>query len=454
MLKKLKMKFIAFFEGYFVEILKQQEATRAELQHCEERIVNLENELSLAKAELNTRIQTTENNLNYYAMIRSIMEENTYVGHELHSLLLQESDSPKILIAGFYGADNFGDEIMLQTLLSAFPEEMLSSVTVMLCDNSGYDYFHLPGVNFIHIPKKTFDCNLIAKHFDVLIWGGGALIDDGYYDYGPTELNNLFLCLSERFIAFKKKVVSLGLSTNREFTNQEYCLRLKNVVDGSCGFYLRDENSIEVLKNLGIENVDFFDDVVFYNKIWEQPVLHKEARDVPTVGIIWICCDETEALFDVVLEKINSCFGARCKIRLIPFYNYVQADMNFFTSAIERIGSSERISVASYTNRIDAMVSEIASCDYMINMRYHGMLLSGLLKKPSVNICYDIHRHYENKISFLAKVFRWEKSAVYYSDWKKNRSAISFTFLEPEIDSNELVKPCTDLTEKLLSFIK
>lgn len=454
MLKKLKRKFTEFFEGYFVEILKQQEKTNAELLQSKERIHNLENELALVKADLNARIAAAESSLNYYSMIRSIMDENTYVGHEIVSLSLQKTDFPKILIAGFYGADNFGDEIMLQTLLSAIPEERLSSVTVMLCDNPDYDYFHLPGVNFIHLPKKTFDCNLLAQHFDVLIWGGGALIDDKFYDRSPLELNNLFLALSERFIAFKKKVISLGLSTNQNFSHPEFCERLKNVVNSSTYFSIRDTNSIEVLKKLGIENVDFLEDIVFYHKIWESNVPAKTVSDCPTIGIIWICCEETEALLGKVMKKIFKTYGENSKIHLIPFYNYLQIDTEFYSAVIEKYSCSENVSVVPYTNSIEKMVNVIATCDYMINMRYHGMLLCGMIGTPTLNICYDVHRHYENKINYLADLFQVKDGLEYFSEFNKKLEISKLEFLSSKKTKGELAKSCDSLTNLLFSKVK
>lgn len=444
MLKKLKRKFTEFFEGYFVEILKQQEKTNAELLQSKERISDLE-------SRLYGRIEAVENNLNYYSMIRSIMDEDAYFGRELNSLALQKTEYPKILVGGFYGADNFGDEIMLQTLLSAIPEERLSSVTVMLCDNPDYDYFQLPGVNFIHLPKKTFDCNLLAQHFDVLIWGGGALIDDKFYDRSPLELNNLFLALSERFIAFKKKVISLGLSTNQNFSHPEFCERLKNVVNSSTYFSIRDTNSVVVLKNLGIENVDFLEDIVFYHRIWENQVPAKTVSGTPTIGIIWICCEETEELLGKYLEKISEKYGKNCNVHLIPFYNYHRVDAKFYSSVAEKYDSPENIYIVPYTNRIEKMVSEIASCDYVINMRYHGMLLCSLIGTPTLNVCYDIHRHYVNKINYLADLFQVKDSVVNYSQLKKEPDLIQLKPLKPSQVCEKLCKPIKELTDMIVA---
>lgn len=383
------------------------------------------------KTELYDRICAVENNLNYYSMIRSIMTENKYINLELLPSILQNKNSKKILICGFFGADNLGDELMLQTVLDYIPKEKHSSVTVMLCDNEEYNYYHLPGVNFIHMPKNKFDCNILAQNFDLLIWGGGALIDDSDYSKDILSLNNLVINLSKRFLAFDKSVVALGLSSNKQLNNSDYIKELKYVVENSKFFSIRDEISLNLLNSLGITNLTLIDDLVLYNKSLNKEFATNEVRKTPNIGIIWICYEDTEELFKELISCLLEKFQNNCKITCIPFYNYTSADIRYYNRMLKKMENTENVTVLPYTNDLDKLISEISDADYMVNMRYHGMLLSCLLNKRTLNICYDSHRHYCNKIHYIAQLFDLYSDLYSFSELKENPKNLKIRFSNP-----------------------
>lgn len=451
MIKKLKQKLFSFFEGYFIEILKGQYelfTKVSELENSNEQLKNSQNDIY-------NRIVTTENNLNYYSMIRSIMDESTYTNSELALLGAKgKSNSPKILICGFYGATNLGDELLLQSLLNCLPKEVLPSVTVMLCDNEEYDYFHLPGVNFIHYPRKKFDCNILADNFDILIWGGGALIDDSDYSKDVLTLNNLLIKLSRRFLAFGKKVIALGLSTNQTLTNEDYIEDLRYVCNNAAFFSLRDTNSQNLLKQHGIDSTELIDDLVFYNNLWKTDVHQtKETSQNTTVGVIWICMDDTEDLFLSLIEKIREKIGNDCIIKCIPFYNYCSVDKNFYLKMLEKVENKDNIVIAPYSNELNKIVAEINNTDYMVNMRYHGMVLSNFLNKKSVNISYDTHRHYINKINYLTELFKTNDSLLHFSKLISGEEELNLNFTSPKANTIEIAKSSEELQKILTQLL-
>lgn len=390
------------------------------------------------KAELYSRICSVEENLNYYSMIYKIMTENKYANLELLSLGLQNTDSKKVLICGFFGADNLGDELMLQTLLSLFPKEKLSSVTVMLCDNEAYNYYHLPGVNFIHLPKNKFDCNIMAQTFDTLIWGGGALIDDSDYNTDTLTLNNLFINLSNRFIAFGKKVIALGLSANQNISNTRYVENLKYIAKNSAYFSLRDIYSKSNLENLGVEGIHLLDDLVFFNKLWQTTMPKKTPDDTKVIGIIWVCYDGFEEKLKVIIEAIRKQFKENYKIKFIPFYDCLSTDTVFYQKIVDGLEYKKDIIIAPYCNNLEDAVRQIAETDYIINMRYHSMLISNILNLKSLNICYDTHRHYVNKVRYLTELFGTYSNLQLYSELPLNAEDINLNFTAP--DENKIFK--------------
>ncbi len=437
----MKRKIKSFFDCR-VELIKenQNKLFNQQQTNLDENVKKLENNLN-----------TVNNSLNAISdEINNLKKVNQYVNQELLYLELNKLKSKRILLVGFYGADNLGDELMLQTVLSYFPKEKLSDITVLLCDNDQYDYSHLPAINILHYPKNKFDYNILAQEFDTLIWGGGALIDDRYYDESSTALNNMFIDLSLRFITFEKKVFALGLSSNQELTNSNYISKLKTVCEKSTAFTLRDIYSYEKLKALGITNISLLNDPVFYNDILKTlPKYRKNSSNCVRVGVIWICYPNTQAQFNILMSKLRNKFenNSNLEIVLIPFYNYVNLDKNYFKAMTQNSEYSDIISICDYTNDLTTLAETINGLDYIVNMRYHGMLISGMLNKKAFNIFYDCHPHYHNKIKYLNEIFE-DYNTVLLSDFSQDTQ---LSFSEPsnkaEFDSQEF-KNMVDLILK------
>lgn len=418
-----------------------QEQRLAESQKTIENLVS-------QNQDLYDRICSVEKNLDYYSMIHQIMTENKYIDLEFISLQLQKSKFKKILIGGFFGADNLGDELMLQTILSYIPKDNLSAVTVLLCDNDGYNYYNHPGVNFIHIPKNKFDQNIMAQYFDVLFWSGGALIDDSDYFKNTITLNNLIIDLSKRFLAFNKTVYAFSLSTNKTLTDKNYIQELRMLCDRCDYFSVRDNNSLNLLNSLNISNITLSDDLVFYNKLFEKdfPEINNE---IPVIGINWICYEDTVLLFKHLIEQIYAYFNGNCKIKCIPFNGYL--DKKYFEKILVDIKNKINIDIVilDYTNDLESVTREINNTDYMINFRYRGILLSSLLKKKSLNICYDTHRHYNNKIDYITDFFGIKDHLLYFSKLSDKCDNLKINFAPPIIKHNELQKHKKDFIKSI-----
>ena len=161
----------------------------------------------------------------------------------LEYLYLLNSTDKKILLAGFYGARNLGDELMMQKVYQDLNIDK-SRVYVLMCDNPELNVFRYPGMNMLHYPKTRFDYSFLADQFECVIFGGGAIIDDVMYrkkDSFTFDMGKIFAELGSAFIQREKKVYSLGLSTSRELTDEEYIYKVKNIICRSSYFSVRDK---------------------------------------------------------------------------------------------------------------------------------------------------------------------------------------------------------------------
>lgn len=185
---------------------------------------------------------------------------------------MKDKGKKKILLVGFYGAPNLDDELMLETLLQYFPSFKDVDLTIMLSDNPVYDIGSYPAVNFIHYPKTRYDFNYLAQYFDTLVFGGGAIIDDRFFDNNDSykgELGTILIKLSERFIAWEKQIFCIGLSSIKKFSNTNYINKLSLLIEKADYFSVRDINSFNSLVNqcnCSNKKINIISDIVMANK--------------------------------------------------------------------------------------------------------------------------------------------------------------------------------------------
>ena len=142
---------------------------------------DLNNKLDLLQTELNNVKSLNE------LLFNNIQIEKKFMNFEM--LTLDSNVTKKrVLLAGFYGAPNLGDELMLEVLVSKLKKLDNIDLTVMLSENRDYDITKYPNFKIIHYPKSILDINILANYFDTVIFGGGALLDDHDYNYYNNQL--------------------------------------------------------------------------------------------------------------------------------------------------------------------------------------------------------------------------------------------------------------------------
>lgn len=325
--------------------------------------------------------------------------------------LNREYTGRRILLAGWYGASNCGDELMMRTMLQHLEDRGVRA-SVLLWNDPDYDFSSLPAcADQLHYPRSIWELRQLAEYFDVLVWGGGAIIDERQFDHDPRNINtgNLFIWLSEEMLKREKDVYAVGLSAN-EFleSNTEFSRRLAGVVAGCTHVSLRDGYSLETLRSVGVDvsRVELCEDIVFGNRAIGSRAPH--GGDVPfTVGVVFMTGDVTNAHNQLalprIIEHVEERFGSNCRIRLIPFYNFWKFDTTLLNRLVEDLGVSDRVEVASYTDDLQKLA--LLECDAVVAYRYHACLVAAAAGIPTLFMCVDDHPHYRNKMRRIAEVF-------------------------------------------------
>lgn len=395
---------------------------------------NAENNLSIE-----SRLSTIESALD--VLLHEVRESRAIAQDDLSSLvargqyanqeymlngMFRKPKRKRVLLAGWYGADNLGDEYMLQTVVQHLSGDTLNRVSVLIVDNFNYRRDHLDDrVELLHYPVSLWDIDFLVNEFDVLVWGGGALLDSRQYSQDPLNVStgNLLIQLSKRMLDHGKDVYCLGLSSNAIVSDERYITLLNEIASKSRLFSLRDPYSYKALKDAGLNagKMTLCEDIVYANddlRLLKQRLSYEVGEGKPVIGIVLFSGFEDRFEQDrAVIASVEKLFSSKFtdySIRLIPFYNESNSDVSYLRRIRESIASNENIEIARFEKQLKD--TPIAGCQYLISGRYHAALISLVLGIKTIIVCDDNHPHYVNKMTHLANLFHCEDNLVFISD--------------------------------------
>jgi len=391
---------------------------------------------------INNKFNLINDKLN---LLQKRTEQFEYINTELLFLMDRDNNKKQVLIVGFYGADNLGDELMLQAILENLKIYDNIQITVMIADNTKYNLSDYGNIKFIHYPKTHADINIIANYFDKIIFGGGALIDDKEYDNQDvknTNVANILVDLSVNAINKGKDVFLIGMSTSNEFDNKCYLEKLNQIAQKAKVFYLRDSNSLETLKkyNIDCSNIKIMEDLAYALPNYKLSYPEKEF----SIGMVLVSYTDEKILLSILEEtekflKENVSDNYIKKIKLIPFYDYQNSDIKRYKEIIDKYSknSNIEIEILNYTSNYIQLSKNFMSLRMIICMRYHSSLLALKMGIPAIHIIYDVHRHYINKMNYLKKVYNIEDYCISLKDFDNDDLLIKLNNLLNEYEDKK-----------------
>lgn len=284
----------------------------------------------------------------------------------------------KILISGYYGFDNFGDEAILGVLINHLRG---NDITVLSSNPEKTGKTH--NVNSLN----SFNLKLIMErlpNFDVLISGGGSLLQN------VTSNKSLFYyCgLINIMASLKKNVVifAQGIGPVKGFWGK---LIVKSALKKCKYISVRDEKSQELLKSWGIESNLVCDPIFDLNV--------PSAKKTRKVGIqLRKFASLTDELFDEIVKQVALKFSDR-EIELICFQDSEDEGISkvFLNKLRAKNPTIKANVVKNLTN--NEIVERVSEYDYLIGMRFHACLLGLKYGIKTLAISYD------PKVETLAK---------------------------------------------------
>lgn len=432
----------------------------------------LENNINQNNSKLEDKIEILiEENRNLFNkcidlqnQIKVIVEENNSVNNRMFSEIKNvnvellpyniPTDKPKILVIGFFGAPNTGDELMLQSVIDKLDLNNLE-VSVMIADNQDFVLNSNKNLRYIHYPRTHTDLNILTNYFDKIVFAGGALIDDTQFENKQTQytsLYNLLISLGESIIKKGKKLYLVGLSTANSFTNNDYLEKLNFIAKNAEYFSLRDTNSIQTLKkyNIYTDKIKVIDDLVFSMPNINRDEIHE---DEFSIGIVFVNYVDLKVLLKMINDVENflkNSISCKKKIKLIPFYDFCHADINKYNEIVKNYCGDIKIEIVNYESDYAKISNILCSCNMLIGMRYHLSLMGLKLGIPTLHIVYDVHSHYINKMNYLLKMFDAEEYKVSLKNYIENSSDIIVEKLKKLYENRESISNNTkEISERI-----
>ena len=298
-----------------------------------------------------------------------------------------------ILISGYYGFNNAGDEAILNAFCQLFaPYPIQISVLANAPD------YHLPGCQFKVIPRLNLAAIIKAmRQSDLFISGGGGLFQD-VTGFGSVPYYGGLLWLAQR-LNIPTMVLGQGIGPLRFDANRWL---VKQCLKNCTAIAVRDPDSYDLLQKMGLSETRIFQTAdpvlalqpVHYTRA--QQLLQEAGLDLnrPLIGVSirpWPTWFEKQLkAFTSVLAQFAARIGGQ--IVFIPFQPQHDTWMchEAAYSIITRPGSYMPPVVVLEENYSPTEMQAIISCmDLMVGMRLHALIMAASQAVPAVGLVYD-----------------------------------------------------------------
>lgn len=279
----------------------------------------------------------------------------------------------KILISGYYGFDNFGDE----TILSVLVEKLRNyDTSVRVLSKSPRKTQRIHGVFstlyfcLCQVVSRIIEC-------DVLISGGGSLLQDA------TSLKSLiyYLWVINTALFFRKKVIIFAQGLG-PINNKFGAFLTKKTLQKCTVVTVRDRKSRLLLHKWGVE-ADLVCDPLFDLNLPQYTPENK----------IGIQLRSFKTLTDNLLIKLAKQVSKEFPDKEVEIYSFQDSlDLNVckkFESILNEINPQIKTNIV-FNLTSQEVLDKMSKLEYMIAMRFHACLIAIKFGIKTLAVSYDI----------------------------------------------------------------
>ncbi len=293
-----------------------------------------------------------------------------------------------VLLSGYYGFDNSGDDAILKAIVKDLRENIKDLDIVVLSNNpkETEKTYDVRAVDRFSLPKVI----KAMKNSDLFISGGGSLLQDitssrSLWYYLMTM--EFAIILRKPFMVYANGIGPIDKTINRNLT--------RHILNKAKYITLRDQDSYEFVKNLGVKNknIEVTSDPVFTLKASEEARVLDifENEKIPTdkkiIGISLRKWENDEKIISSIIETIE-------KLEENYDYNYLlipmhyPEDLNISREILKRL-ERKNCYVLQEKYPVEDIMGVIKKLDLILAMRLHALIYAAAEKIPIVGLVYD-----------------------------------------------------------------
>lgn len=295
----------------------------------------------------------------------------------------------KIVISGYYGFNNIGDESILKAVIDNLRDRLTGIDITVLSQNPAST---AEKYNVHSVDRKSLKAIISAvRSCDLLISGGGSLLQD--VSSKKSIIYYLAIMWIAKLLGKKVFIYSQGIGPIITKFNRVLTAMTLKTADG---IVVRDEASKELLIEIGIDeaNIHVTADPVLRIKKADLAmgleILSGEGfnKDESRITVGWAIRErKMESNFvDELCDSMNALYEQyHAQIVLIPFH--YSEDMAVILKLKERLG--DKVTCIQHKYLTDEMLSIIGNMDVLVGVRLHSIIHAAIMGVPMIAISYD-----------------------------------------------------------------
>ncbi|MDD2447405.1 MAG: polysaccharide pyruvyl transferase CsaB [Tissierellia bacterium] len=293
-----------------------------------------------------------------------------------------------VLLSGYYGFDNSGDDAILKAIVKDLREVNKDLDITVLSYNpekteSMYPVKAVNRFNFRDVVCSIKECSLFIS-------GGGSLLQD------VTSTRSLLYYLTVMFFAkiFKRKVMvyANGIGPINKKLNRFFTRTILNKVDL---ITLRDNRSKEYLDIMGVtnKNIHVTADPVYTLEPAADSIIdnifldEKIPKEKPLIGVSIREWEKAKGLETNIAKAIDYMIKEyNATIVLIPMH--YPEDLNIGKDILELV-KEDGCYILKKKYNVEEIMGIIKEMDMIIAMRLHSLIYAATQSIPMVGLIYD-----------------------------------------------------------------
>lgn len=286
-----------------------------------------------------------------------------------------------VVISGYYGYHNIGDEAILKSIINSLREQNPDiNITVLSNDiEHTKQTYKVNAINRWNLPKIYSE--LIKS--DGLISGGGSLLQDAtssrpimYY----TSIIGMAKAAKKPVFIYAQGLGPIDRDFNKKIT--KYFLNKSDVIT------LRDNESLELARSIGVsKNIEIVPDPVMgfcIEKLESSIYEIYKKRDFVTISVR----DWSNAKTDFLGKVAKACDDiAKSGVDIVFVPMHGEHDEKTSNNVVDMM--EEKAEVFPYNSSIEEKILCIKLSKLMIGMRLHALIFAATVDTPMIGISYD-----------------------------------------------------------------